>query len=123
MEYTKDLLQKYELSADSYFELAEYCKSWTNTCVHLGMKKYRIAEEIGVKRYKVASADFDNVKLIECILATGKPIILSTGMATVEQIRKRVEFLDARSWTIHFCIVTALIRLLSRISNSISLKL
>ena len=111
--------------AEFTFELAEYCKSCgiEYMCTPWDEKSIGLLEEIGVKRYKVASADFDNIKLIECILATGKPIILSTGMATVEQIRKRVEFLDARSqdYTLLHCNSTY--RLLSRISNSISLKL
>ena len=63
------------------------CTPWDERSVDL-------LEEIGVKRYKVASADFDNTPLIQRLLQTNKPIILSTGMANFQQICERVEFLD-----------------------------
>ena len=45
-----------------------------------------ILEELGVQAYKVASADLTNLPLIENLIATQKPLILSTGMSSVEEI-------------------------------------
>ena len=81
VEYTKDLLRKYELPAASHFELAKYCEQCgiEYMCTPWDERSVDLLEEIGVKRYKVASADFDNTPLIQRLLKTNKPIILSTN--------------------------------------------
>lgn len=50
-------------------------------------------ETMGVVAHKVASASVTDVGLLERLAATGKPIILSTGMSTLEQIDRAVEVL------------------------------
>jgi len=42
-------------------------------------------EEIGVPAWKVASGEVHNLPLIEWIAGTGKPIILSSGLSTVDE--------------------------------------
>ena len=48
-------------------------------------------EEHGVTVHKVASASITDIPLLEALRDTGKPIILSTGMSTMEEIDKAVE--------------------------------
>lgn len=43
-------------------------------------------EDLNVVAHKVASASLTDVDLLEALRETGKPVILSTGMSTVEQI-------------------------------------
>lgn len=50
-------------------------------------------EDLGVVAHKVASASLTDVELLEALRATGKPIILSTGMSTIEQIDRALEVL------------------------------
>ncbi|WP_288372806.1 N-acetylneuraminate synthase family protein [uncultured Algoriphagus sp.] len=50
-------------------------------------------EEIGVKRYKIGSGEVSNWLMLEKIAKTGKPIILSSGMSSWEELDQTVEFL------------------------------
>lgn len=47
-------------------------------------------ESMGVPAYKVASCELVDVPLLQRIARTGKPLILSAGMATIEEIEEAV---------------------------------
>src|SRR5260370_21743772 len=48
-------------------------------------------EGMGVPAYKVASFELVDIPLIRKIASTGKPLIISTGMATAEEIEETLE--------------------------------
>jgi pseudaminic acid synthase len=48
-------------------------------------------EQMGVSAHKVASCELVDIPLIQKMARTGKPLILSTGMATIEEIAEAVE--------------------------------
>jgi N-acetylneuraminate synthase len=50
-------------------------------------------EELNVVAHKVASASVTDLELLSALAATGKPIILSTGMSTMDQIAAAVDVL------------------------------
>jgi len=50
-------------------------------------------EELGVVAHKVASASVTDLELLAALRETGKPVILSTGMSTIEQIDRAVDAL------------------------------
>jgi N-acetylneuraminate synthase len=52
-------------------------------------------EEIDVPGFKIGSGEADNLPLIRHISKKGKPVIMSTGMQTIESVRKSVEILEA----------------------------
>ena len=51
-------------------------------------------EKIKVPAYKIGSGECNNYPLLEHIASFGKPVILSTGMNTIESIRKAVAIFD-----------------------------
>jgi N-acetylneuraminate synthase len=51
-------------------------------------------ETLDVPAYKIGSGEADNLPLIRHIARKGKPVILSTGMQTIESIRASVAILD-----------------------------
>ena len=50
--------------------------------------------EIDVPGFKIGSGESDNIPLIRHIASFGKPIIMSTGMQTIQSISNSVEILD-----------------------------
>lgn len=53
-------------------------------------------EEIGVKYYKIGSGEVNNLLLLEKIARTKKPVILSSGMSSYEELDRTVAFLKER---------------------------
>ena len=54
-------------------------------------------EEIGVNQYKIGSGEVNNFLLLEKIAQTKKPIILSSGMSSYEELDKTVDFLQSKN--------------------------
>tara|TARA_B110000977_G_scaffold201831_1_gene299072 strand:+ start:5342 stop:6370 length:1029 start_codon:yes stop_codon:yes gene_type:complete len=52
-------------------------------------------ESLDVPAYKIGSGEADNLPLIRHIARKGKPVIMSTGMQTIESIRASVQILEA----------------------------
>jgi N,N'-diacetyllegionaminate synthase len=55
-------------------------------------------ETCGVNRYKIGSDDCMNFELIEAAGSTGKPVIVSTGMATINEVELTVEFCTRKNY-------------------------
>ena len=54
-------------------------------------------EEIGVQQYKTGSGEVNNFLILEKIAQTGKPVILSSGMSSYEELDNAVSFLKERN--------------------------
>lgn len=99
VEYTLDLLRRFELPTDQQKKIADYCasKGIDYLCTPWDAKSVAVLEGFGVQAYKVASADLTNLPLLARLAATGKTLIVSTGMSTTEEIRTAASFLDERN--------------------------
>lgn len=97
-EYVVDLLRRFELPLADHRKLADYCaqKGILYLCTPWDPRSVDVLESMVVPAYKVASADLTNLPLLERLVRTGKPLILSTGMSTTPEVRATVEFLQRR---------------------------
>jgi N-acetylneuraminate synthase len=98
VEYTLDLLRRFELPTEQQKKIAEYCaaKGIQYLCTPWDAKSVAVLEGFGVQAYKIASADLTNLPLLACLSATGKTLIVSTGMSTTDEIKTAAKFLDDR---------------------------
>ena len=91
------VMERCALSANDEVELKDYTESLGLIYIStpFSRKAADFLEEIGVPAFKIGSGEADNLPLIRHIARKGKPVILSTGMQTIETIRASVAILDA----------------------------
>ncbi len=97
-EYILDLLERFQLSQDEHKQVAKYCKERgiIYMCTPWDSDSIVALEALDVPAYKVASADLTNLPLIARLVDTKKPLILSTGMSSVEEIQITTDFLNSK---------------------------
>ncbi|MBN1941095.1 MAG: N-acetylneuraminate synthase [Candidatus Diapherotrites archaeon] len=88
-----DLLKRVELSKNDHLILKEHAEK--NCIIFLSTPFSREAAdmlgEIGVHAFKVGSGELTNIPLLKHIASKGKPMIISTGMSNLEEIRETIE--------------------------------
>ena len=94
-EILVNVLKEVEFDKKEYEEILDYCheKNITFLCTPWDIQSVDFLEKLNVPAYKIASADMTNFPLIKYAANTEKPIIVSTGMSSMEEIEKTVEFL------------------------------
>ena len=97
-EYVLDLLRQFELSVDDHRHLSDYCahKDILYLCTPWDSRSVDELQKLKVPAYKVASADLTNLPLLDKLAATGKPLIISTGMSSTDEVQVTVNFLNRR---------------------------
>ncbi len=92
------MIRSLELSEKDFHKIADRCRQKNILFLstpHGGAKSVDLLESLGVAAYKIGSGDLTNYLLLKRVAKTGKPIILSTGMATLDEIRGALSFLHA----------------------------
>jgi N-acetylneuraminate synthase len=88
-----DYRRKMEFGPREYAEIDRHCRErrilWFASC--WDEESVDFMESFQPPCYKVASASLTDTPLLEKMRATGRPLILSTGMSTTEEIAAAVE--------------------------------
>ena len=91
-----DLKRGLEFGNDEYKIIDDYCREkgilWFASCWDKSAIDF--IEAFEPPCHKIASACLPHDDLLLCFKKTGRPIILSTGMSTMEQIRHAVNLFD-----------------------------
>jgi N-acetylneuraminate synthase len=103
-----DYRYKVEFNEEQYCEIDKHCKEkgiawlvsvWDEPSVEF-------MEKFDTPAYKIPSASLTDGKLIRKARATGKPLILSSGMSTMEQIKRGVEVAGEHNLILMHCTST-----------------
>ena len=91
-----EMLKKLELSFDDFKELKDYASKYEVMFISspFDINSVDLLEKLDVALYKLGSGELTNFELIDYVQKTGKPIILSTGMATLDEIRETYDFIE-----------------------------
>ncbi|PIN86299.1 N-acetylneuraminate synthase [Candidatus Woesearchaeota archaeon CG10_big_fil_rev_8_21_14_0_10_44_13] len=85
-----------ELSENDYKELKRYCdeKGIMMSASVWDEDSAEFINSLGVPCVKIGSGDMTNLPMLEKVAKFGKPIFLSTGMATMEEIEESVRHIE-----------------------------
>jgi len=87
-----ELFQKYEINEDLHREIFDYAGSkgldWFSTPSH--STDADMLERLGVGVFKVGSDDAYNIPFLRDLARRGKPVMMSTGMCTLEEVKESV---------------------------------
>ena len=92
----KEMVEAYYLRPDQHIELKKYCDNAGITffSTPFSIEESDFLEELKVPFYKIASMDVNNLLLLKHIAKKNKPIIMSTGMATLAEIENAVKTIE-----------------------------
>lgn len=103
-----DLKRGLEFGYDEYSQIDEYCKKqgimWFASCWDEASVDF--IDQFNVPCYKIASASLTDDNLLKHTKSKGKPILLSTGMSTMDEIRHAVDILGTDNLVIYHCTST-----------------
>jgi len=92
-ETQMQMLSKLELSRDAHLKLQDYCrqKKILFLSTPFDEESADFLNEIGIPAFKVSSGDLNNWPFLIHVAKKGKPLLLSTGMSDLEEVKKASE--------------------------------
>ena len=93
----KEMVERYYLREEQHYELNSFCKSLD---IHFCSSPFSKSEvdlliKLDVPFLKIASMDINNYSLLNYVAKQGKPIIISTGMASLAEIDNAVKVIES----------------------------
>jgi N,N'-diacetyllegionaminate synthase len=93
-----EFLKKHALTLEQHIAIKKYCDEIgiTYLCTPFSWAAAKELEAIGVPAYKVGSGEMTDIPTLVKIASFNKPMIISTGMATFEEIKRTYDSLQSR---------------------------
>lgn len=90
------MLRRLELPLDDLATVRAHARAAGLPCIVTVFSTHHVAtvEPMGFDAYKTASPDLVHRPLLDALAATGRPLILSTGAATMDEVRRAVGWLE-----------------------------
>ena len=90
------MLKKLELTLDMHKELIAYCKERNIEFFSTGFdtQSLDLLVSLGIEQFKIPSGEITNLPYLRHIGVMGRPLILSTGMATLGEIEDAIDVLE-----------------------------
>lgn len=92
VESQYDMLKRLELSAEAHRKLASYCRK--RKIIFLSTpfdeKSADLLEDLDVPAFKIGSGELTNLPFLIHVARKGKPMIISTGMATAAEVKEAI---------------------------------
>ncbi len=91
----EEMVEKYQLTSEQHHEVRKYCdrKSITFLSSCFSNEEVDLLADLEVPAFKIASMDVNHIPLLRYVASKHKPVILSTGMATLGEIEHAVRTL------------------------------
>ena len=88
-------VEQYQLSNDQHGEIFAYARERGITAFSscFAPEEVDLLESLDAPAYKIASMDVNHLPLLEYVAGTRKPVILSTGMATLGEVERALAVL------------------------------
>ncbi len=101
-----EMIRRLELDRPSHKLLFDFCQQVGIQFLSTpyGVSSANFLRELGVDWYKVASADIVDFDLLETLAGFGQPVILSTGMATMDEVRDALRILGPTPVVLLHCV-------------------
>lgn len=85
---------------DFWWSIKEYCREQEMEFLATPMSRGAaelLNEDVGIDRWKIGSGDILDFVMLDYIRDSNKPVILSSGMSTLEELRKSYEYLHEKT--------------------------
>lgn len=90
-----DMLKNLELTFDEFIKLSHYCneKKIDFMSTAFDFQSMNFLEKLDVKKWKIPSGEITNLPYLIRIAKTNTPVILSTGMSTLNEVEEAIKIL------------------------------
>jgi len=90
-----EMIKKLELDRSAHIELITYCEQKNIQFLSTAFDHDSIdfLAELNIPIYKIPSGDITNLPYMRHVGSMGKPVVMSTGMATLDEVRDAIDVL------------------------------
>jgi N-acetylneuraminate synthase len=92
----EDMVERYQFTPDQHCKISDYCNSkgihFLSSC--FSPEEVDLLDSLGVPAFKIASMDINHLPLLEYVASKGRPVLVSTGMATLAEVERALNVLQ-----------------------------